>query len=252
MSWVKLHRKFLHWEWYDDINTKTIFLHLLLTANYEDKKWRGFVIRRGQRIVGSLALANEVRLSRQKVRTALERLKSTNEITTKSTNEYTIITIVKYEEYQSAEAEVTSEITNEQPAPNQRTTNEQPTDNQRITTTKEIKEIKESKEEESILVHFENFWNRYGKIGNKQSALRSFKKIKGVNYAEIITGLERYQAQCRALGTERQFIKHASSWLNNRGWEDEYPIYSPKAKQPTADDSVTAGINLALRELAQG
>ena len=40
-GWIKLHRQILDWEWYDDINVKVLFLHLLLTANYEDKKWQG-------------------------------------------------------------------------------------------------------------------------------------------------------------------------------------------------------------------
>ena len=28
-GYIKLYRSLLNWEWYDDINTKTVFLHLL-------------------------------------------------------------------------------------------------------------------------------------------------------------------------------------------------------------------------------
>lgn len=73
---------------------------------------------------------------------------------------------------------------------------------------------------------FENFWGEYGRIGNKLKAEKAFQKIKGVDYARIIEGLRRYQAQCQALGTEQKFIKHASTWLNSRGWEDEHPIHA--------------------------
>ena len=47
-GWIKLHRKFLKWEWYDDINTSRFFLHCLFRANHKDKKWRGTMIKRGQ------------------------------------------------------------------------------------------------------------------------------------------------------------------------------------------------------------
>ena len=31
----------LDWEWYDDINTKVLFIHLLIKSNWKEKKWRG-------------------------------------------------------------------------------------------------------------------------------------------------------------------------------------------------------------------
>lgn len=39
-GWIKLHRKLINWEWYQDTNVKVVFLHLLLIANHEDKKWQ--------------------------------------------------------------------------------------------------------------------------------------------------------------------------------------------------------------------
>lgn len=41
-GYIKIHRKMLDWEWYDDIPTKTLFLHLLLTANWKDSKWHRY------------------------------------------------------------------------------------------------------------------------------------------------------------------------------------------------------------------
>ena len=40
-SWIKLFRKFMDWEWYGDKNTKVLFIHLLLKANYQEKSWKG-------------------------------------------------------------------------------------------------------------------------------------------------------------------------------------------------------------------
>ena len=93
----------INWEWYNDINVKVVFLHLLLTANHEDKKWQGIEIKRGQKITSLSHLAEETKLSVKQIRNVLNKLKSTGEITSKGTNKYTIITIVKYNDYQLKE-----------------------------------------------------------------------------------------------------------------------------------------------------
>lgn len=99
-GWITLHRKFLDWEWYADANTSRLFIHLLLTANHRDKKWRGIEIKRGQVLTGRSALAAATGLSVKSVRTGLERLQSTNEVAIKTTNKYSIITITNWEKYQ--------------------------------------------------------------------------------------------------------------------------------------------------------
>lgn len=104
-GWIKLHRKIVEWEWYDDINTKVLFLHLLLTANHKEKKWRGITILRGQKLTSVQHLAEETKLTAMQVRTSLNKLKSTNEITIKTTNKNTLITIEKYSDYQDRDEE---------------------------------------------------------------------------------------------------------------------------------------------------
>jgi hypothetical protein len=68
------------------------------------------------------------------VRRAILSLKSTNEITIKTTNKFSIITIVKWEEYQSQDEKTTNKTTI-------KTTNKQPTNNQQTTTEQEHKNI---------------------------------------------------------------------------------------------------------------
>lgn len=141
-GFVKIHRKLVQWGWYQDNVVKGVFLHLLLTASFRDMPWQGRVIKRGQVIVSSQKMAKELGFSRQQVRTALNKLKSTNEITCESTNRYTIVTIVNWDEYQSVDEKATTEKTNN-------TTFCQPTDNQQITNNqphrKNVKNVKEEK-----------------------------------------------------------------------------------------------------------
>lgn len=134
-GWIKLHRSLLDWEWYDDNNTKILFLHLLLKANHKDKSYRGKVIKKGCLLTGRQLLSMETGLSIMQVRTSLSKLKSTNEITIKSSSQGTEIQINNYKDYQ----EVTSELTDEQP-----------TSNQRVTTNKNVKNIKNGRESSSV------------------------------------------------------------------------------------------------------
>lgn len=102
-GWIKLHRKILDWEWFTSPSTLQLFIYLLLRANKEDKKWRGILIKRGQLVTSVATISEETKLSTQQVRTSLNRLKSTNEITSKTTNKFTLVTVCKYESYQPYE-----------------------------------------------------------------------------------------------------------------------------------------------------
>ena len=101
-GWISLYRKFLEWEWYDYPTVKIIFLHCLLSANHKNIKWRDIVIKRGQLVTSYEKLATLNGLTVQQVRTALEKLQSTHEITYQSTNQYSIITVKNYNLYQDS------------------------------------------------------------------------------------------------------------------------------------------------------
>ena len=136
MSWIKIHNKLLDWEWASCPETMALWIHILLRANYEDKRWQGITIPRGSFVTSVDNLASKTGLSAQQVRTSLKRLISTNEITSKSTNRFTIITVCKYDSYQLNEESINKQ--NNEPNNNQ-ATNEQQTDNKQITTTADIK-----------------------------------------------------------------------------------------------------------------
>lgn len=117
-GWIKLHRQILEWEWYSDNNCFRLFLHLLLKANHKEKRFKGIELKVGSIVTSRDLLARETGLSSQQIRTALNKLISTNEITSETSSQGTILQIVSYEKYQVA----TNEITNEQPTSNQQST----------------------------------------------------------------------------------------------------------------------------------
>lgn len=138
-GWVKFHRQMTEWQWYTDLPAFKVFIHLILKANFEDSFWRGIPVKRGQFVTGRFELASQTGLTEQQARTAINKLKSTNDITIKTHNKFSIITVTNYEEYQSKDDDINQQN-------NQQITNNQPTDNQQITTSKEEKETKEEEE----------------------------------------------------------------------------------------------------------
>ncbi len=102
-GWIKLYRQFLLWEWYKDIPTKTVFLHLLIKANNADSKWKGNTILRGQLFTSISHISEETGLTIKQVRIAISKLESTKEVAIKGANKGTMITICKYDTYQPLE-----------------------------------------------------------------------------------------------------------------------------------------------------
>ena len=148
MSWIKIHNKLLDWEWASCPETMALWIHILLRANYEDKRWHGIMIPRGSLVTGRKELAKNTGLSEQQVRTSLNRLISTNEITISSTNKFSIVTICKYDDYQMVENGINQE--NNQDS-NQRATNNQPTNNQQITNNQpHLKNVKKDKNVKNV------------------------------------------------------------------------------------------------------
>lgn len=98
-TYFKLYTRFLNWEWYTDVPVKTLFLHCLLKANYKEKTCFGEKIGRGQFTTSIAHLANETGLTIQQVRTAIEKLKKTKNITSTSTSRNTVITVLNWDKY---------------------------------------------------------------------------------------------------------------------------------------------------------
>jgi len=239
-GWVKLHRKFLKWEWYDDANTKIVFLHLLLTCNHEKKRWRRHEINPGERIIGLEKFGKEIGLSLQQVRTALDKLESTNEITKQSGASFTLVKLNKWDEYQLGNK-----------VNNKRITNEQQTSNKRVTTTKECKnermkevstvsvdtnsasprdlyENKKAKGNSMSLQDFEIFWNMYPNKVNRKKALEKFLKLNSSLLDAILSGLKAAISSPDWTKDGGKYVPHPTTWINGERWNDKIITNKPK------------------------
>lgn len=142
-GYIKIHRKFMCWGWYQNSQAVHLFVHLLLEANHADAEWQGYEVKRGQLITSMAHVSIATGISQQSVRTLLKKFEKSGEIIVKSTNKFTVVTICKYDDYQSNE-QTAQQTTNKQ------LTNEQQTTNKQLTTNKKNKEELRRKEEENI------------------------------------------------------------------------------------------------------
>ena len=144
-GWIKLHRRFLEWEWYNDEKMVKLFIHLMLTANREDKKWRGHQVKRGQLITGYHSLSEQVNMSVKVLRNRLDKMEKSGEIGRQMGNQFSVITIINYESYQGVELPEGKQMGK------QRASKGQAKGKQRATT-KEVKNIKKDKKMSELSV----------------------------------------------------------------------------------------------------
>ena len=138
MDYIKLSRKILEWEWWDDINTCRLFIYCLLKANWKDGRFKGMVIPKGSFVSSIPKMSDETSLTIREIRTAISHLKSTGEVTCKSYAKYTVFTVKNYCEYQQ------SDLQNDRQATDKRHSNDMLT-----TTIEEYKEGKNNKKEDT-------------------------------------------------------------------------------------------------------
>jgi hypothetical protein len=218
-GWIKLHRRFLKWEWWDYPNMVKVFLYLLLSANFETKKWMGITIERGQLVTGRKKLASELKVSERNIRTCLSNLEKTGELTIKTTNKYSIITICNYDTYQDI-----NNINDQQS--DQPSTSNRPATDQQPTTTKEVK--KEKKDKNVKKIKYAEFVflteEEYKKLVDKHSVYWTKKMIEALDNYKGAKG-KTYKSDYRAiLSWVEEKIKTSkdySSWKTKKIKEEK-------------------------------
>lgn len=204
MGFIKLDRQILNWGWFKKPEMVQVWVYLLLTAQHQDIYENGIYLKRGEVLFGRKKASRDLGLSEQTIRTCINRLKSTNEITTKSTNKYTIITILKYDDYQSNKQKLTNKITT-------KSTYNQPTTNQQLTTYKNIRKkeyknyiddikIKSLKEKWLEAGYEENIVDTAELVLKDKLNEKSFAKVMGILTNEDIVNPIAYIQKLKVKG----------------------------------------------------
>lgn len=139
-TFIKLDRNIRNWRWYQDANTARVFIDLLLDANISDRDFMGITIHRGETATSYAAIANRLDLTIQNVRTAIDHLKSTGEVTSRRYSKFQVISVVNYERYQRVSTQKST--INQQSTNSQLTINQQQLKNNKNIRNKERKEKK--------------------------------------------------------------------------------------------------------------
>jgi hypothetical protein len=282
-SWIKLYRDILQWEWFEKSEMVHLFVYFLLKANCEDKQWQGILVKRGQLITSNSSIRRDIKLSAQQVRTCINRLISTGEITYQATNRYAIITICNYDRYQESKLAI-NEQNNEQS--NYQATSKQRANNEQTTTTKEYKNIKNKeisiskdidtkKSRETTLssasdeaqasaladkipfIEIKGMWNTictgYARMvvisdARKNKIRNRVAEMGGVEKAMPLLKLvfEKAQASSFLKGDNKRGWKASFDWLfeNDKNWVKVYEgNYDEKPGMPAGQQNPNNGVN---------
>ena len=79
-------------------------------------------------------------------------------------------------------------------------------------------------------ITFEQFYKLYPRKEKRPLAERAFKKLSVKDKFDAYNGLINYIKFWKANETEKQFIPHPSTFINQRRWEDEIELPEQKAE----------------------
>mgnify|MGYP003125102050 CR=1 FL=1 len=101
-GYIKLHRKILDNGVFADAELLKVFIWCILKANIniDEKNVYDAKIKQGQFLTGRISASEELYIKPSTVHNRLKKLQRMGYIKLKSTNKYTIITVLKYKQYQ--------------------------------------------------------------------------------------------------------------------------------------------------------
>lgn len=212
-GWIKSYRSLLDWEWWDDFNVTRLWITILHSVNHDQKSWKGHVIEAGQMITSLASLSEKSGLSIQEIRTALNKLKSTGEITSEATNKNTLITVVKWADFQSDER-TTNTQSNTQV--NNQATSDQQTINKQSTTNKNDKNEKNDKNIDylSVIRLFHETCPSFPQVRSVSESRKKAIKARLNKYSldDLRTVFEKAEASDFLKGNNR------NNWSANFDW----------------------------------
>lgn len=229
-GWISLHRKLLESKIFQNEKLLKVFIYCLLKASHiEHQQQVGrqvVTIKPGQFVFGRKKAAMELDMKESTVRDYMNLLKYDNTIDIKSTNKYSIVTIVNWELYQDTNEKRDNK--NDSKDDNKKTAEGQ----QINTNNNDNNGNNVNKEYMRKIELFNQWWNLYNKkVDRKKCETKFLKILEKHSFEEIVEGTKRYLDYLKATNTDKQYQKHPSTFLNNENWKDEFEIPQPQKQQ---------------------
>lgn len=146
-GWIKLHRKLLLSDIFQNEKMLKVFIYCLTKCTHKETEVRvgkqKVLIKPGQFVYGRKKASMEMNMKESTIKDYMNALKEDGVITVDSTNKYSVVTVVKWGDYQSHDDDSTNKI----PAEYQQNDNKIPAKHQQNTTYKNVKNLKNDKEE---------------------------------------------------------------------------------------------------------
>lgn len=243
-GWIKLHRCLLDKAiWLDSTaEQKAILITLLLMANHEGKEWewhsKQFKAEAGQFITSASSIIENAGkgISRQNVRSALEKFKKYEFLTYESTKTGLLITIVNWGNYQGYIAEGNQET-------NQEVTNTQPTGNQQVTTNKNYKNNKNyENDKKDIIGDFTQDESLKQAINDFIQMRKLIKKPLTDRALKII--LNKLSSLSSDASTQIKILEQSIA----NSWQSVFPLKEEEVKNPPGNYSNQRQYDIAKLE----
>lgn len=232
-GYIRLDRNLLKWGWKDIPEMVALWIEILLQANYQEQKWHGETYEVGSFPTSIGKLAKSTGLSAQQVRTCLNRLKSTNEITITSTSKGTKISVNNWGLYQQLDND-TNKLNNKEF--NNQSTSHQQAVNKRLTTLKE-------RNKEINIIKEKNIKKEkpFDCVENKQlkEALMDFRLMRQKIKSPLTSKAEDIilNKLSRLSNSPKESIEIINQSIVN-GWKSIYPLLPEKQSNAKRNDDI--------------
>jgi len=223
-NWIKLHSIAIERGWLKNQNLWTFWTYCLMKATRKPHIAKvGFQevpLEPGQFIFGTYQAREDTELTVQNIRTCIDKLKKSKNITVKTTNKYSVITIENWEFYQSGIGQTNSQT-------NKPLTNQKQTSNKPVTTYKSI----ESDKRKRVIYseQFERFWNAHPRrAGSKKLCFTEWnKKMLDDKIDDVMLALENHIVSESWTKEDCKWITGTQKWIENGMWTVKLPPKKP-------------------------
>ena len=225
-GWIKVERSILETDWYKDLATRVLWLHLQLTLGFTDTD---------ELVTTISTLSKETGLSVQQVRSAIRKMVDNKQITNKTTNKNTRISLYSSVLSNDLESEATNKITNKQ-----------------HTGKKEEKERTKEKEER-ILEEKEKIYKKenFGLYGNVELSPLQMEKLQQEFPNDYQERIQRVDDYCQSYGKKyKDYLAVIRTWARRDG-EKQKTYQRPEVGVPVYEPYVEGGLDTDTQKIME-